>query len=287
MKISLKLTIFLLLQVILLINFVNALSVNSITTDRVSPGSEGIIRVELENDGNLDVKFLSFNLEFPHEGIIPIGGSEAFIDRLKENDDETVAFKFRVSNSLSTGVYSISYSLTYEENNIKREQKGTLGIVVAAEPDIDVFIEAQNPIVGQIGKLNIRIVNKGLADARFVSLSVSSEDITFLNEKSEYIGTIDSDDFEVSSFDVIYNNKRSNLEVKLEYKDFDNNDQELNRDISLRAYTREEAIDLGLISRNNTLVYILIIIAILVIWYIWRRVRRSRRKQKEREAIGK
>ena len=120
-----------------------------------------------------------------------------------------------------------------------------------------------------------------------VSLSVDSTDITFLNEKSEYIGTIDSDDFEVSSFDVIYNNKRSNLEVKLEYKDFDNNDQELNRDISLRAYTREEAIDLGLISRNNTLVYILIIIAILVIWYIWRRVRRSRRKQKEREAIGK
>ncbi|MBS3081726.1 hypothetical protein J4416_02170 [Candidatus Pacearchaeota archaeon] len=281
MKISLKLTIFLLLQVILLINFVNALSVNSITTDRVSPGSEGIIRVELENDGNLDVKFLSFNLEFPHEGIIPIGGSEAFIDRLKENDDETVAFKFRVSNSLSTGVYSISYSLTYEENNIKREQKGTLGIVVAAEPDIDVFIEAQNPIVGQIGKLNIRIVNKGLADARFVSLFIDSEDVTFLSEKSEYIGTIDSDDFESTSFDVIYNGRLPLISTRVEYKDFDNQNQKISISNSLRVYTLEEAIEKGILKKNNATLYVAIILFVLLVWILFRIVRKRRKMLKK------
>lgn len=277
-----------LLQFILLLGLTGAVSVDSVTVDTVSPGQEGVIKINIENDGNNDVELLYFSLEFPNNsGIIPIGSSEAFVNELKEDDDETFAFRFRVSNQLPAGTYTLPYKINYEESNDEKEQKGVMGIVVYAEPEIEIIVNAENPVIGQQATLNIRAVNKGLADARFVSLSVDSEDITFISEKSEYIGTIDSDDFEVSSFDVIYHNTRPNLAVRLEYKDFGNNDQMTERDISLRAYTREEALDLGLISKSNTATYLLIILGILIAWYILRRVRRNHKKQKKREAAGR
>lgn len=272
--------------IILLTTMSFALSVDSVNVQTVSPGEQGEIKVNVENDGNRDAEVVSFRLQFP-TGIIPLGSSEAFVSEIKEDDDETFGFGFKVANTLPAGTYMMSYIMSYEEDGDEREQTGSIGVVVSAQPEIEIIVDTEDQIIGQKTTLNIRVINKGLADARFVSLSIDSEDITFLNENSEYIGTIDSDDFEVSSFDIIYNNKIPNLEITLEYKDFDNNNQKINRDISLKAYTRKEAIDSGLINRNNTATYLLIILTILVIWYIWRMVRRGRKKQKEREVAGK
>ena len=263
-----------------------ALSVDSVSVQTVSPGEEGEIRVNVENEGNQDAEIVSFRLQFP-TGIIPLGSSEAFVNEIREDDDENFAFKFRVANDLSAGTYSIAYFINYEEDGDEREQTGSIGVIISAQPEIEIIVDTEDQIIGQQATINIRIINKGLADASFVSLSLDSEDITFLNEKSEYVGTIDSDDFEVSSFDILYNNRRPNLEVKLEYKDFDNTQQQITKDISLKAYTREEAINLGLIKRSNTMTYILLILAALIVWYILRRVKRNRKKQKEREVAGR
>ena len=261
-------------------SFTYALSVESVIVNKVSPGEEGIIKVSVENDGDRDIEFLSFNIDFPENNIIPIGSSEAFVNKLKENDDEMFAFKFRVANNLPAGTYSISYSIRYEEDNDERKQSGTIGIVVSAEPELEIVAEIQNPIIGQTGKLNIRVVNKGLADARFVSLSVESEDITILSEKSEYIGTIESDDFESTSFDVAYNKKLSRILVNVEYKDFDNNKQTMSTIIPLRAYTRNEAIERGILAKSNTTFYVVSIVILLIVWVLFRFIRKRRKRLK-------
>ncbi|MEK6792852.1 MAG: hypothetical protein AABX95_03465 [Nanoarchaeota archaeon] len=261
-------------------SFTYALSVESVIVNKVSPGEEGIIKVSVENDGDRDIEFLSFNIDFPENNIIPIGSSEAFVNKLKENDDEMFAFKFRVANNLPAGTYSISYSIRYEEDNDERKQSGTIGIVVSAEPELEIVAEIQNPIIGQTGKLNIRVVNKGLADARFVSLSVESEDITILSEKSEYIGTIESDDFESTSFDVAYNKKLSRILVNVEYKDFDNNKQTMSTSIPLRAYTRNEAIERGILAKSNTTFYVVSIVILLIVWILFRFIRKRRKRLK-------
>ena len=261
-------------------SFTYALSVESVIVNKVSPGEEGVIKVSVENDGDRDIEFLSFNIDFPENNIIPIGSSEAFVNKLKENDDEMFAFKFRVANNLPAGTYSISYSIRYEEDNDERKQSGTIGIVVSAEPELEIVAEIQNPIIGQTGKLNIRVVNKGLADARFVSLSVESEDITILSEKSEYIGTIESDDFESTSFDVAYNKKLSRILVNVEYKDFDNNKQTMSTSIPLRAYTRNEAIERGILAKSNTTFYVVSIVILLIVWILFRFIRKRRKRLK-------
>ena len=275
-----KLTVFGFLTVILLVSFTSALSVNSVFVDTASPGEEGIIKIDLENDGNRDVDLVSLTLDFPDSGIIPIGSSEGFVNEIKEDDEETFAFRFRIANDLHAGTYSLPYKITYEENNDKREQSGTIGIVVSAEPELEVAADTKNAIVGQQGELNLRIINKGLADSRFVYLFLESDDLTFLSEKSEYIGTIDSDDFETSSFDVIYNEKFTSLSARIIYKDFNNKEVEINKIISLRAYTVEEAVEKGILKKSNLPIYVGIVILLLVSWIIYRTIRK-RRKAKE------
>lgn len=272
---------------ILAIGFASSLSVDSVTVDTVSPGEEGIIRIEVENDRNEDIDSLSVRLIFPNSNIIPIGSSDEFLNTLEEDEEESFIFRFRVSNSLPAGTYSIDYKISYEEGNEEIEQEGSIGIVVSAEPEIEIIANAQSAIIGQQAKLDVRIINKGLADARFVYLTIESDDLTILSENSEYIGTIDSDDFETSSFDVIYNTKFPSFTVKVVYKDFNNVEQEIIDTVSLRAYTAQEAVERGILKKSNASTYVGIIILLLVVWFIYRKIKRNRKKQKEREAINR
>lgn len=267
------------LLTIFLTGFVSSINVDSVTVDTVSPGEEGIIRINIENEGNNDVDSLSLKLNFGNPNIIPVGSSEEFLDTLDEDDEESFIFRFRVSNSLPAGTYSITYNLTYEEDNSNIEQSGTIGIVVSAEPEIEITANTQNSIVGSQGELNIRIINQGLADARFVNLKVESEDLVFLSGNSEYIGTIDSDDFETNSFDVIYSSKFPSIMVKIIYKDFDNKEQELVKTLSLRAYTAQEAVEKGILTKSNAPTYVGIVVLLLVLWFIYRSIKKRRKKR--------
>jgi uncharacterized membrane protein len=262
-----------------LIGISSALTIESITVDSVSPGEEGIIRISVENDANEDVEDLSVRLSFLNPNIIPIGSSQEFLSRLDEDEEENFIFRFRVSNSLPAGTYSIGYNLEYNEGNDEIEQDGSIGILVSAEPEIEIVASNQNAIVGQQGTLDIRVINKGLADARFVSIKVDGDDMVFLSENSEYIGTIDSDDFETSSFDVIYNNRFSSATVIVSYKNFNNEDQEIIETVSLRAYSTQEAIEKGILNKSNATTYVGVIILLLVIWIVYRRIRRRNRKK--------
>ena len=198
---------------------------------------------------------------------------------MKEDEEETIAFKFRVGNDLPVGTYSLSYSMTYEENNDEREQSGTIGVIVSAEPEIEIIADTQNAIIGLQETLNLRVVNKGLADARFVYLFIESEDITLLSENSEYIGTIDSDDFETSSFEVIYNRKFPLISVRVTYKDFNNKEQEITKSISLRAYTSDEAIEKGILKKNNVPLYVGIVLLLVILWIVYRTLRRRHKNK--------
>lgn len=257
----------------------SALSVNSVFVDTISPGEEGTIRVEIENDGNRDVESVSFGLDFSDPKIIPLGSSEAFVNEIKEDDDEIFAFRFKVANNLPVGTYSIPYKIKYEENNDEREQEGIIGVIVSAEPEIEIIADTQNAIVGAQGTLNIKIVNKGLADARFVSLFVESEDLILLSENSEYVGTIDSDDFEISSFDVIYSKRFPSISVKVVYKDFSNNENEIIRFISLKAYTPQEAIEKGILKKSNAPVYVGIFLFLLIVWIVYKIILKRRKNK--------
>ena len=274
-----KIIFLVMLQFFLLaLSVVNALSVDSVFVDSVSPGEEGVIRLNLQNDGSRDVDFVSFSLKFLDSEIIPIGSSEAFVNEIKEDEDETFAFRFRVSNNLAAGTYTLPYSIKYEENNNIKEQNGVIGIVVSANPEIEIVVDSQNAIIGREERLNVRAINRGLADARFFYLFLESEDISILSENSEYIGSIDSDDFETSNFDVIYNEKFNSLKIVATYKDFNNNDKEIIKIVTIRANTLDEAIEKGILKKNNGFTYVGIILLLLLFGIVYRKIRKRKKR---------
>ena len=94
------------------------------------------------------------------------------------------------------------------------------------------------------------------------------------------MGTIESDDFESASFDVAYNKKLSTILVKLKYKDFDNNEQTISENIALRIYTKEEAIEKGILKKSNATLYIAVVLVLFLLWMLFRFVRRRRKRLK-------
>ncbi|MGV8142491.1 MAG: COG1361 S-layer family protein [Candidatus Pacearchaeota archaeon] len=268
-------SIFLLLS----LSLVSSLSVNNVVIDQVQPGEEGVIRIDVENEGNTDVDDVSLSVKFL-PNIVPIGSSEGFVNEIKEDDEEEFNFKFKVSNVLLPGTYTLDYELKYEEDGDVKLQNGEIGIVVFAQPDLEVTLDPQNPIIGKTGTLNMRIVNKGLADARFVSVEVEGEGVIFVSDRTSYVGTIDSDDFETTSFEVVYQKKRPTIEVTVSYRDFDNQELSTSRDISFATYTEQEAIEKGILTKNNVPLYVGIIIIAIILWIIIRRTIKKRKENK-------
>ncbi len=274
------------LALILLVSVASALTVKSSSSDTLQPGSEGSIYLDVENTFSFDLnEGVSVSINTAGLPFIPVGASEKSIDELDEGDEETFRFTIKSSNTISAGDYEIPYTLKYITNNTERTRTGFIGVTVFAQPDLSYSIETENPIIGNQGKITFRIVNSGFSDARFVSVKVFPSGFTLLSESQTYIGSVDSDDFETSTYDVIFDKQSSDFIAQVEYTDFNN--QKIIKQISLpiQVYTKEKALELGLIKKNNTLLYVGIAILLIVIYLIYRAIKKRRKMKKSMQKM--
>mgnify|MGYP001572199423 FL=1 len=170
--------------------------------------------------------------------------------------------------------------MQYTLNDKQSSRTGTIGIKVESSPDLSFSLSTDNPIIGQQGKITLKVVNSGLSEAKFVSLKILPQGFTLLSQAEDYIGTINSDDFSSTTFNVIFNKENERLNAIVKYKDFNNNDLIKNIDLPITAYTQEKAIQLGLMKKSNLSLYISLIIALILIIIIWRMIKKRRRLRK-------
>ena len=163
------------------------------------------------------------------------------------------------------------------------EKTGTVGISVRAKPELEFILEEENEIVGEKGKLVLKIVNKGLGEAKFVSLKVNPIGYSLLSDEEVYIGSIDSDDFETASFDVLFNSKSSFFNGIIEYRDFENKRYTKGFNIPVKVFSKEEAIKLGMIKKTNIWIYIAGGIVLILIFVY----RRYQKKQRLKKSLGR
>jgi len=70
--------------------------------------------------------------------------------------------------------------------------------------------------------------------------------------------------------------------VEIEYRDFDNLLVTKTVTLPLTVYSRERALELGIIKKNNTATYAIVIIVLIILYLIYRSWRkRARRKKAE------
>ena len=276
-----------------IISFASALSVNA-DYIKLYPGEQGSVKIKVENNNNYDIEDVSIALVLSsiQSGQVvslpfsAIGSSEKTLDDLNDGDDDSATFTLKASTDIAPGDYNIPYVVRYKESgtNTTLTQEGTFGLRVSAKTDLDFSVEtSDNAIVGQQGQVTLEIINKGLGAIKSVSVEFIPNGFNLLSTNKVFIGTIDAEDSDTASFDVIYKNVNPIFSAQVTYKDFDNQDQTQTISIPVKVYTEEQAKDLGLVSTSHTSLYVIVILLILIIFYFWRRARKKRKQRKMKE----
>ena len=117
----------------------SAMTINSVSVDNISPGTEGVIRIEVENTLNELAKDINLNLNFQGLPFIPVGSSSGGVDELKEDDEENFAFRIRASNDVAPGDYQIPYVLTFRINSGPQTREGSIGNFCKCPARIIIF----------------------------------------------------------------------------------------------------------------------------------------------------
>jgi len=251
----------------------------------IYPGESEEIILEIENNENFDIEDVSFALDLSDLDFTTIGSSEKDVDDIDEDKDEKVSFNLRASIDIIPGDYNIPYILKYyvdvDNDSETYNKTGSFGLRVSAKTDLDFVVDVQdNAIVGEKGEVSLEIINKGLGEIKSVSVQIFPQGFELLSKDKIFVGTIDADDSDTATFDVIYKTTNPILSAKVEYKDFDNKDQEETVNLSFKVYTKEKALELGILKKPNYIVYL--VIGILVIAYIIYRILKKRKRKNRR-----
>ena len=283
------------LYLVSLISFASAIIVDAdyIT---IYPGEQGDVKIKVDNNENFDIEDVSIAIDFSGEHTaLPftiIGNSEKDLDDLDEDDDDSVSFTIKASTSIIPGDYNIPYLIRYTSlddviNNTKEQKIGTFGLRVSAKTDLDFGVETRGdnidaPIVGEKGRITLEIINRGLGDIKSVSITANPEGYSLISKKKVFVGTINSEDSDTVSWDVLFKIKDPVLNAVITYNDFDNNEQVETVNLALPVYTQEEALELGLIQKSKTGVYFGIVIFVVLVWFGYR-ILKKRKKKKNTE----
>ncbi|MCX6746754.1 MAG: hypothetical protein NTU63_01315 [Candidatus Pacearchaeota archaeon] len=290
-----KILILLTAIVILQIYLASALIISSTTSNpaEVQPGETVKLDLTIKNDLNQDVEdvVVSLVLNNPANPLpfAPYQSSNEYkIDTINEDEHEIAKFNLIVFADANSGTYTIPVKVSYTESDTGNSKEdvdlGLVSIIINAKPKIDVSLEGPVLIKGTNGKITIKVVNSGLGDTKFLSVSSSQVNgIQITGSNNVYIGNIDSNDFDTADFDVFVNAdalSSINLPVKIIYTDSRNNQITKDETVLVKTYTTKEAISLGLIQKNNTVIILVFLVLAVILFFVYRRIRKKARNNK-------
>jgi hypothetical protein len=260
-------------------SFISALSVDADYAS-IYPGEEGKVSVELNNNNNFDIEFVSMALNLGTLPFITVGSSEKNVGEINEDDEESVTFTIKPSTDITPGDYEIPYTLKYTnvDTGISTTKTGSFGLRVNAKTELAFSVESKNNVINQKGKITLKIINKGLGEIKFISVQVFPQGYDLLSTDTVYIGNIASDDSDTASFDVFFSTLSPSVYAKITYKDLDNQDQFKTINLPLNVYTQEKALELGIIQKNNTFIYVITAIVIILAWIVYRKIKKRNKK---------
>jgi len=268
---------------------VSALTIDSVSIlDEIIPGGTSRISIGLENDGDEDIEEVSVVLDLTNVPFAPFNSaSEYSIDKIREDKTKFAEFEIIALNNAKSGIYKIplliSYKIAGEDEKITKNS--LISIVVNSKPIIDVNVEDSLLLKDKNNEILIRVTNKGLSDAKFVELIVNKGQFNLLSSDRHYIGDIDSDDFDSLKLKVFFKENvpnNVNLPVTIIYKDDLNKEYREEFNINLKVYTKQRAIELGLMKRNRTAGYVVGIVLIVVLYIIYRNLKKRAKSSKSK-----
>ncbi len=265
---------------ILSLSFISAVSIIDVSSspEEVAPGEIVEVSIEIENIFEDPIENINVKLDLENTPFAPYqSSSEKFLDELDDGDKEDFKFKLIALPETSSGIYKIPVEISYGENETKYE---LISLIVNSKPELKVSLEDSIVLIkGQENTVSIKIVNSGLSDVKFVYLTVNNVNgVKFFSEKEQYIGDINSDDFDNVEYQVYVDGDASGtitLPVILRFKDATNKEFTETKNLILKTYSLKEAQNLGLVKKPNYTIYA--IVGVVVLGYIFYRIRKKKK----------
>jgi len=281
-------------MVLISLSFVAAVSITDVSSSPVEvvPGEIVDITIGIENIFNYDVTNLNVRLDLSGADV-PFApyqsSSEKFLDELDKGDEDNFKFKLITLPETPTGIYKIpvEISYNYKDGNLtlQGQKLELISVTVNSKPELKVSLDDSLVLIkGKENTFKLKIINSGLSDVRFLYVTISDvSGLKFLSEKEQYIGDIDSDDFDNAEYSVIINvdaTKSINLPITLSYMDATNKEFIETTNLILITYSLKEARELGLVDKPKIGSFIAIFI--LLGGYIVYRILKKRKLKKRR-----
>jgi hypothetical protein len=305
MKTTNKILITTLLIGICLFSLASALSVDSVLSspNQISPGGKVNLDLTIKNDNGERVNNIAVSLELNGASIaVGTGLQQVFapvpfspyqssgtqtVDKISKDNSGDFNFALIADADAATGVYKIPVDITYTtESGTVGKDSGIISLIVDAPPLLGISSDSSGVIKGQKNSLTIKVTNSGLGNAKFLSISVAGiNNAQILGASSFYIGDINKDDFDTAQLNLFLNTNSGStisVPVTIGYKDEMNKEYTDSKTISIKAYTQQEAIAVGLASQSYTGTIVAIIIFAIIIYIIYRIIRGILRRRKNR-----
>lgn len=271
-----------------LIGFASAITITSVSTnpETIAPGETSEITITLKNNADIDIEDVSVNLDLSNVPFAPFeSGSSFFTNELLESKTKTAEFNVIALNDAKSGIYKIPVVISYTEDNVVKTQNSLISLDINSQPIIDVSVEDGLLLKGKENKVTLKIINKGLADAKFLEVETKgSTSYNILSAEKIYVGDVDSNDFQTVDYQIYFSPNslsRLDLPVAIKYKDIANKEYTLEFNPSLKVYSQQQAQNLGLIAKSNTSLYIIIVVIVIILFLIYRWFRRRRKRNSE------
>ncbi len=271
---------------LVLISTVSALTIDSVQTskDSIQPGDRFSVEIEIENNLDVDAEDVVVSLDLSSGAFAPYESSNQLMkDEIEEDESKTFIFELIADADADSGTYKIPVSIVYKEGDENKTSSGLISLILNAQPELKVSLEDVVLIKGQTKEISVRVVNSGLGEAKLLGLKIIPlSGLKVIGTDSVYIGNIESDDFDSADFKISVNKDATSavsLPVEISYRDSRNKEFSETKYLSLRTYTFDEAVELGLASKSNTLTYVIVIIVLFVLWLIYRRWKKARKRR--------
>lgn len=279
------------------------LAINQIKTipESIVPGTKTKVSFVLENLADNPLMDIKLNLEvltevstatavtFRELPFTPLGsGNEKTLKRLFTGESSEISFDIFTDADADSKVYKVPYTLTYSDSsgtNFTRE--GIVGLLVESEPDVSVNIDKTDIYsAGAKGTVEIKLVNKGFSDIKFLDVRLESgADFEILSNSEVYIGKLDSDDYETAEYTIMVSKDAKDqiiLPLKIEYRDANGHLFKKDIPLELTLFSGSELKQRTNGKGSSTAIWLILIILIVVGVLVYRKIRKNRKKKEQK-----
>lgn len=255
----------------------------SMSPEEIAPGGTSNIQIEIKNEGDHDIEDVSVLLDLKDSSLpfAPFDSSSEYsFDEIREGKTKTANFKIITLNDAKSGIYKIPLEISYVEKDEAKTKSSLISAIVNSKPIMEVNYEDGLLLKGKNNQLSFRIVNKGLADVRFLEIELGgSTNYGILSQKKAYIGDVDSNDFQTAEYEVFFNENAPglvNVPISILYRDISNKEYFEDFNLVLKVYSEKQAENLGLLPKSRIGYYITIALAVVIIFFIYRFIKNRR-----------